>query len=80
MVVNIRRILVVTLVVCLQEMALGVVRKTLLLPDELCGILLGSECATPPDPGKWNITMSSKPKPPVAPHVRPQVSLAELHA
>lgn len=61
-------------------MALGVVRKTLLLPDELCGILLGSECATPPDPGKWNITMSSKPKPPVAQHVRPQVSLAELHA
>ncbi|KAK7087201.1 sphingomyelin phosphodiesterase-like [Littorina saxatilis] len=56
-----------------SEMFLGVVRWTVLNPDEICGYALGDSCAVPYDPvGLWNITISDKPKPPLTPRVLPK--------
>ena len=60
-------------------MILTVIQGTVLSPDEICGIVLGDNCATPFDPLEmWNITISDKPKPPVRPHVRPKVHRPDL--
>ena len=62
-----------------QDIVLTVIQGTVLSPDEICGFVLGDNCATPFDPlGMWNITISDKPKPPVRPHVRPKVHCPDL--
>ena len=63
----------------MQDIILTVIQGTVLSPDEICGFVLGDNCATPFDPlGMWNITISDKPKPPVRPHVRPKVHCPDL--
>ncbi|KAK7478652.1 hypothetical protein BaRGS_00030115 [Batillaria attramentaria] len=52
---------------------LTVFENLILSPDEVCGILVGSECGTPYDPlANWNISLPDTPKPPVIPHVLPK--------
>lgn len=54
-------------------MAIGVMQNTVLDPDDVCGVVLGDECAHPFNPfAPWNVTMSDTPKPPVTPHVKPK--------
>ncbi|CAL4147603.1 unnamed protein product, partial [Meganyctiphanes norvegica] len=52
-----------------------IIRKLVISPAELCGLLLGPECGTPYNPYEdWQITLPDVPKPPVTPPVQPDVS------
>ncbi|XP_071093407.1 sphingomyelin phosphodiesterase-like [Haliotis cracherodii] len=55
-----------------KDMALAVIQQTALSPNDICGLLLGSDCATPYFPTEmWNISLPDTPKPPVKPPRHP---------
>ncbi|XP_070533262.1 sphingomyelin phosphodiesterase-like [Ptychodera flava] len=56
-----------------QDWFITVVQKLIFSPDELCGLMLGSDCAKPYNPfEQWNITLPDTPKPPVFPPKPPK--------
>ncbi|XP_067671282.1 sphingomyelin phosphodiesterase-like [Haliotis asinina] len=51
-----------------KDMAMTVAQHTALNPNDICGILVGPDCATPYFPtDMWNVTLPDTPKPPVIP-------------
>ena len=60
----------------LQVEVFTVLEKLALSPEEVCGIIIGDDCATAYNPFEmWNVTFPKIPKPPVKPLTQPKVSM-----